>query len=89
MGTRPSSNSSSAAASSARFVLRVWFTNTLMTLKATAASTNGAYGLVAAGRPAESDGLSAAGPVDVGLLTRVGDDFEVEILGPPMQPLGI
>jgi len=43
---------------------------------------------VAAGRPAESDGLPPAAPVDVALLARVGRDFGVEILGPPMSPTG-
>jgi mannose-6-phosphate isomerase-like protein (cupin superfamily) len=42
---------------------------------------------VAAGRPAERLELPPAGPVDVGLLARVGEDFGVEILGPPMAPM--
>ncbi len=41
---------------------------------------------VAAGRPAESAGLPPAAPVDVTLLARVGQDFGVEIIGPPMAP---
>ncbi|HTU30534.1 MAG TPA: cupin domain-containing protein [Solirubrobacteraceae bacterium] len=41
---------------------------------------------VAAGRPAETDGLPPAGPVDVALLARVGQQFGVEILGPPIAP---
>lgn len=40
------------------------------------------------GRPAENDGLPPAGPLDVGRLASVGEEFGVEILGPPMQPLG-
>ncbi len=43
---------------------------------------------VASGRPAESPGLPPAGPIDVDLLVRVGQDFGVEILGPPMAPAG-
>ena len=44
---------------------------------------------VAAGRPAETDGLPPAGPVDVALLARVGQDFGVEIVGPPIAPTGL
>ncbi len=43
---------------------------------------------VASGRPAESPGLPPAAPIDVDLLVRVGQDFGVEILGPPMAPAG-
>ncbi len=43
---------------------------------------------VASGRPAESLGLPPPSPIDVGLLVRVGQDFGVEILGPPMAPAG-
>jgi mannose-6-phosphate isomerase-like protein (cupin superfamily) len=43
---------------------------------------------VAAGRPAEGDGLPPAAPVDVALLARVGEDFGLEIIGPPMEPGG-
>ncbi len=43
---------------------------------------------VAAGRPAESAGLPPAAPVDAALLARVGKDFGVEIIGPPMAPIG-
>jgi mannose-6-phosphate isomerase-like protein (cupin superfamily) len=43
---------------------------------------------VAAGRPAERAGLPPAGPVDVGLLARIGQDFGLEIVGPPMAPAG-
>jgi mannose-6-phosphate isomerase-like protein (cupin superfamily) len=43
---------------------------------------------VASGRPAESPGRPPAGPIDVNLLVRVGQDFGVEILGPPMAPAG-
>jgi mannose-6-phosphate isomerase-like protein (cupin superfamily) len=44
---------------------------------------------VAIGRPAESDGLPPAGPVDVGRLMSVGEEFGVEIVGPPMHPVGL
>ena len=43
---------------------------------------------VAAGRPAESAELPPAAPVDAALLARVGQDFGVEIIGPPMAPVG-
>ncbi len=43
---------------------------------------------VAAGRLAESAELPSAAPVDVALLARVGQDFGVEIIGPPMAPTG-
>jgi mannose-6-phosphate isomerase-like protein (cupin superfamily) len=43
---------------------------------------------VAAGRPAESAGLPPAAPIDAALLARVGRDFGVEIIGPPMAPAG-
>jgi mannose-6-phosphate isomerase-like protein (cupin superfamily) len=43
---------------------------------------------VAAGRPAENDGLPPQGPPDVGLLRRVGEAFGVEIVGPPLAPSG-
>jgi mannose-6-phosphate isomerase-like protein (cupin superfamily) len=43
---------------------------------------------VTAGRPAESLGLPPAAPVDVALLKRVGKDFGIEIIGPPMAPSG-
>ena len=147
---------------------KVWFTNTHMTLKATAESTGGAYGLVdarapagfgapwhvhhredeafwvlegrltvkcgertftagpgsftflprniphgfvvegdeparilsmcapgglegyfmAAGRAAETDDLPPMLPVDPGMLARVGADFGLEVLGPPLPPQG-
>lgn len=41
---------------------------------------------VAAGRPAESAALPPAAPIDATLLARVGQDFGVEIVGPPMAP---
>jgi mannose-6-phosphate isomerase-like protein (cupin superfamily) len=41
---------------------------------------------VAAGRPPEHDGLPPAGPPDVGMLDRVGRDFGLEIVGPPIAP---
>jgi mannose-6-phosphate isomerase-like protein (cupin superfamily) len=40
----------------------------------------------AAGRPAEDDGLPPQAPPDVALLRRVGEDFGVEIVGPPLAP---
>jgi quercetin dioxygenase-like cupin family protein len=43
---------------------------------------------VAAGRPAERLELPPAAPVDVPLLKRVGQDFGIEIIGPPMAPSG-
>lgn len=43
---------------------------------------------VAAGRPAESGGLPPAAAIDAAMLARVGQEFGVEIVGPPMQPLG-
>jgi mannose-6-phosphate isomerase-like protein (cupin superfamily) len=43
---------------------------------------------VTVGRPAETDGLPPAGPLDVATLASVGEDFGVEVLGPPIQPLG-
>lgn len=42
---------------------------------------------VEAGRPAESDGLPPATAPDIALLRRVGADFGVEIVGPPMARL--
>jgi mannose-6-phosphate isomerase-like protein (cupin superfamily) len=42
----------------------------------------------AAGRPAEHDGLPPFGPPDVALLSRVGEDFGLEIVGPPLTPGG-
>lgn len=43
---------------------------------------------VAAGRPAESATLPPSAPIDVALLARIGRDFGVEIIGPPMAPTG-
>ena len=40
----------------------------------------------AVGRPAETDGLPPTGPPDVTRLDRIGQDFALEILGPPIQP---
>ena len=40
------------------------------------------------GRPAENDGLPPAAPLDVAALARVGEEYDIEILGPPMRPLG-
>jgi mannose-6-phosphate isomerase-like protein (cupin superfamily) len=42
----------------------------------------------AAGRPAENEGLPPNEPPDVALLQRVGADFGVEIVGPPLAPAG-
>jgi hypothetical protein len=42
----------------------------------------------AAGRPAEHDGLPPQAPPDVALLRRVGEDFGLEIVGPPLAPRG-
>jgi mannose-6-phosphate isomerase-like protein (cupin superfamily) len=41
---------------------------------------------VAAGRTPEHDGLPPDAPLDVDLLRRVGEDFGLEIVGPPLQP---
>ena len=41
---------------------------------------------VAAGRPAETADLPPAEPADPRTLARVGADFGVEVLGPPLQP---
>ena len=43
---------------------------------------------VAAGRQPEHDGLPPAGPPDIETLTRVGERFGAEIVGPPMRPTG-
>jgi mannose-6-phosphate isomerase-like protein (cupin superfamily) len=54
------------------------------------ATPGGLEGYFAAvGRPAETDGLPPAGPVDVAVLARIGEEYDVEILGPPMQPRGV
>lgn len=41
---------------------------------------------VDAGRPAETDGLPPAGPVDVATLARIGGDYGVQFVGPPLTP---
>jgi hypothetical protein len=41
---------------------------------------------VDAGRPPEHDGLPPFGPPDVALLRRVGDEYGLEIVGPPLAP---
>jgi mannose-6-phosphate isomerase-like protein (cupin superfamily) len=41
---------------------------------------------VAAGRPAEHDGLPPAGPPDIEALKRVGAQYGSDIVGPPMAP---
>jgi mannose-6-phosphate isomerase-like protein (cupin superfamily) len=43
---------------------------------------------VAAGRAPEAEGLPPNEPPDVGLLRRVGERFGVEIVGPPLAPVG-
>ena len=40
----------------------------------------------AGGRPAKDDGLPPAGPPDVERLTRAGEMYGIEILGPPLKP---
>ncbi len=42
---------------------------------------------VAAGRPAENDGLPPAEPPDIELLQRFSTDFGFEIVGPPLAPM--
>jgi hypothetical protein len=69
----------------------MWFVNTGMTLKATAGTTGGAYGLLFfadLSRPAQGAGLPSAGSVDVGQLRRVGDRYGDEVVGPPLAPAG-
>ena len=39
-----------------------------------------------AGRPAEGDGLPPNEPPDVAMLARVGAEFGLEIVGPPLLP---
>ncbi|HEY1689182.1 MAG TPA: quercetin 2,3-dioxygenase [Solirubrobacteraceae bacterium] len=39
----------------------------------------------AAGSPAEHEGLPPAGPPDIALLRRVGAEFGLEIVGPPLS----
>jgi quercetin dioxygenase-like cupin family protein len=41
---------------------------------------------VEVGRPAESDGMPPAGPIDVDHLKRTGEKFGNDIVGPPMEP---
>jgi mannose-6-phosphate isomerase-like protein (cupin superfamily) len=41
---------------------------------------------VAAGQPAEHEGLPPQGPPDVERLQRVGSDFGLAFVGPPLQP---
>ena len=41
---------------------------------------------VAAGRPAESEGLPRAGPPDSERLRRGNEQYGAEIVGPPMAP---
>jgi mannose-6-phosphate isomerase-like protein (cupin superfamily) len=41
---------------------------------------------VAAGRPPRHDGLPHRAPPDVALLRRVGSDFGLEFVGPPLAP---
>ena len=42
----------------------------------------------AAGRPAGGDGLPPEAPLDVAMLRRVGEEFGLEIVGPPLAPRG-
>jgi hypothetical protein len=39
-----------------------------------------------AGRPAEGDGLPPNEPPDVAMLARVGAEFGLAIVGPPLRP---
>ena len=39
-----------------------------------------------AGRPAEGDGLPPEAPLDVEMLARVGAEYGLEIVGPPLRP---
>jgi len=41
---------------------------------------------IEAGRPAEQDSLPPAAPVDVATLQRIARKFDMELVGPPMQP---
>ena len=41
---------------------------------------------VDAGRPAETNGLPQAGPVDVATLARIGGEYGVQFVGPPLTP---
>ena len=43
---------------------------------------------VVAGRPPEHDGLPPTAPPDVALLQRVGAEFGMQVVGPPLQPRG-
>jgi mannose-6-phosphate isomerase-like protein (cupin superfamily) len=40
----------------------------------------------AAGRPAEDDGLPPNEPPDVAMLARVGADYGLQFVGPPLRP---
>ena len=54
----------------------------------TLATPGGVEGyFVAAGRPAENDGLPPAGPPDIGLLQRHSAEFGLQIVGPPLAPI--
>lgn len=41
---------------------------------------------ISAGRPAEHEGLPPRRPPDIETLRRVGKEFGLEIVGPPLQP---
>ena len=41
---------------------------------------------IAAGRPAENDGLPPAEPPDIERIQRFSSDFDFEIVGPPLAP---
>ena len=40
----------------------------------------------AAGREPEHEGMPPEEPVDIAMLRRVGEEFGLEIVGPPLQP---
>jgi mannose-6-phosphate isomerase-like protein (cupin superfamily) len=39
-----------------------------------------------AGRPADTDGLPETGPVDAAALARIGSEYGVRFVGPPLAP---
>jgi mannose-6-phosphate isomerase-like protein (cupin superfamily) len=43
----------------------------------------------AVGRPAKTNSLPPAGPPDLARVARIGEEFGVEIVGPPIQPRGL
>jgi quercetin dioxygenase-like cupin family protein len=40
------------------------------------------------GRPADTEGLPAPGPIDFAEIERVGAKYQIEIVGPPLSPEG-